>query len=136
MKVNTRLSIVEVLIMAVVLGIVARTMVPQFAEAGVEKKISRLVDCLEVMRANIDLYRAHHRNCLPPCDSFKSFKTAMTKQVGRYGPYVRAIPTNPFNRLRTVRFDGKAAGCGKAGWRFDSKTGLFQADHDAAYSAL
>jgi len=88
------------------------------------------------MRAQLDLYRLQHRDHLPPADSFSSFETAMTTKVGRYGPYVKKIPTNPFNNLDTVRFDGEPAGAGKAGWRLDTETGLFQADNDAVYAAL
>jgi type II secretory pathway pseudopilin PulG len=136
MKDKIHFSYLEVVIIVFVLGIAAKTIIPQFAEAGSEEKISELVEGLEVMRAQLDLYRLQHRNCLPPADSFSSFETAMTTKVGRYGPYVKKIPTNPFNNLDMVRFDGEPAGAGKAGWRLDTETGLFQADNDAVYAAL
>ena len=136
MKDKIHFSYLEVVIIVFVLGIAARTITPQFAEAGNEEKVSDLVEGLEVMRAQLDLYRLQHRNCLPPADSFSSFETAMTTKVGRYGPYVKKIPTNPFNNLDMVRFDGEPAGAGKAGWRLDTETGLFQADNDAVYAAL
>ena len=136
MKDKIHFSYLEVVIIVFILGIAARTITPQFAEAGSEEKVSDLVEGLEVMRAQLDLYRLQHRNCLPPADSYSSFETAMTTKVGRYGPYVKKIPTNPFNNLDTVRFDGEPAGAGKAGWRFDTGTGLFQADNDAVYAAL
>ncbi|GAG22708.1 unnamed protein product [marine sediment metagenome] len=136
MKDKIHFSYLEVVIIVFVLGIAARTITPQFAKAGNEEKVSDLVEGLEVMRAQLDLYRLQHRNCLPPADSFSSFETAMTTKVGRYGPYVKKIPTNPFNNLDTVRFDGEPAGAGKAGWRFDTETGLFQADNNAVYAAL
>ena len=131
-----RFSYLGAMIMAVALGIAARTIAPQFAEASSEAKVCGLIDGLEAMRAQLDLYRVQHRDRLPPSDSFSSFETAMTTKVGRYGPYVKKIPTNPFNALNTVRFDGEPAGAGKAGWRLDTETGLFQADNDAAYAAL
>jgi hypothetical protein len=56
--------------------------------------------------------------------------------VGQYGLYIKKIPTNPFNDLNAVRFDGEPAGANKAGWRFDTESGLFQADNDAGYAAL
>ena len=136
MNERTRLSYVEVIIIVVVLGVVGMRVVPQFAGASPESKICGLIDGLEMMRAQLDLYRLQHRNCLPPADSFSSFETAMTTKVGRYGPYVKKIPTNPFNNLDTVRFDGEPAGAGKAGWRLDTETGLFQADNDVVYAAL
>ncbi len=123
--------------MAVVLGIAGKIIAPQFTEASSEEaKVFELADGLEVMRAQVDLYRAHHNDTFPATNSFASFEKAMTTKVGRYGPYVKQIPTNPFNGLKTVRFDGEPAGAGKAGWRLDTKTGLFQADNDATCAAL
>jgi type II secretory pathway pseudopilin PulG len=130
-------SYVEVMVVAIVLGIAGKMIAPQFTKASNEEaKVSELVEGLETMRAQMDLYRAHHEDILPPTDSFASFETAMTTTVGQHGPYVKQIPTNPFNGLKTVRFNGEPAGAGKAGWRLDTKTGLFQADNDAACAAL
>jgi type II secretory pathway pseudopilin PulG len=137
MKRQIRFSYLQMLIAAVVLGIAGRMIAPQFTEAaGETKKISGLIDGLEQMRAQLDLYRAHHKDCLPLTDSFEGFEAAMTTRSGRYGPYVGKIPVNPFNGLETVRFDGEPAGAGKAGWRLDTKSGLFQADNDVSYAAL
>ncbi len=133
---KVRFSYVEILVMAVILGVISRTIVPQFSEASADEKVSELIDGLEIMRAQLDLYRVQHGDCLPPDDSFDSFKTAMTKRVGQYGPYIKKIPVNPFNDLNTVRFDGEPAGANKAGWRFDTERGLFQADNDTGYAAL
>jgi type II secretory pathway pseudopilin PulG len=130
-------SYVEVIIVAIVLGIAGKMITPQFTKASNEEaKVSELIDGLEAMRAQIDLYRVQHEDNLPPVDSFKSFEAAMTTTVGQHGPYINKIPTNSFNGLKTVRFDGEPAGAGKAGWRLDTETGLFQADNDAACAAL
>jgi type II secretory pathway pseudopilin PulG len=134
MKERVRLSYVEVIIITVVLGVVSMRVVPKFTEASAESKICSLIDGLQEMRAQLDLYRAQHGECLPDFDSFTSFQTAMTAGVGRYGPYVKKIPTNPFNNLNTVRFDGEPAGAGIAGWRLDTDSGLFQADNSAAHA--
>jgi type II secretory pathway pseudopilin PulG len=120
-----------------VLGVAGKIIAPQFTEASEEgTKISELVDGLGMMRAQLDLYRAQHGGCLPPANSFIIFETAMTAREGRYGPYIKKIPENHFNGLKTVRFDGEPAGTGEAGWRLDTKTGLFQADDDIAHAAL
>ncbi|MGA1979306.1 MAG: hypothetical protein ABSG99_01910 [Sedimentisphaerales bacterium] len=137
MSKKNHLSYVEVIIMAIVLGVAGRIIAPQFTEASNEEaKVSELVDGLEAMRAQVDLYRVQNGDILPPTDSFASFKTAMTTKVGQHSPYIKKIPTNPFNGLKTVRFDGEPAGAGKAGWRLDTETGLFQADNDVACAAL
>jgi len=133
---RTQLSYVEVVVIAVALGVVAVTVGPRFTKADPESRISDLIDGLEKMRVQLDLYRAQHNESFPPSDSFESFEAAMTTKVGKYGPYVKRIPVNPFNNLNTVRFDGEPAGAGKAGWRFDTETGLFQADNSTIYAGL
>jgi len=136
MREESRLSYVEVVSIAIVLSVVGMSVLPQFTEASQESRTCELIDGLHQMRSQLDLYRAQHGNCLPPFDSFKSFKTNMTTKIGQYGPYVEKIPVNPFNNLNTVRFDGEPAGVGKAGWRIDTNTGLFQTDDSAAHAAL
>ena len=133
---NSNWSYIELVSIAVVLSVAAMSIVPKFTQASQESKTSELIDGLHMMRSQLDLYRAHHENCLPPVNSFESFKTNMTTKVGPYGPYVDEIPVNPFNNLNTIRFDGEPAGVGKAGWRIDTKTGLFQTDDSIAHAAL
>ena len=135
---RSHFSYIEIIIAAVVLGIAGKEITPQFTEASnnEEAKVCELVEGLEAMRAQLDLYRVQHLDRLPPDDSFTSFEIAMTTKFGQYGPYIRKIPANPFNGLDTVRFDGETAGAGKAGWRLDKRTGLFQADNNAACASL
>ncbi|MHC4687713.1 MAG: hypothetical protein ACYTEW_25915 [Planctomycetota bacterium] len=133
---KTRLLYVDVVVIMVALTIISTTTVPKFTKASTESKVSDLIEGLETMRVQLDLYRAQHNDSFPPSDSFESFETALTKKVGKYGPYVKKIPVNPFNRLNTVRFDGEPAGAGKAGWRLDTETGLFQADDSPVYVGL
>ena len=136
MREKSNWSYVEIVSIAVVLGLVAISVVPKFTQASQESKTSELIDGLHQMRSQLDLYRAQHDNCLPPVDSFKSFETHMTKKVGKYGPYINKIPVNPFNKLNTIRFDGEPAGIGKAGWRIDTRTGLFQTDDSVEHAPL
>ncbi len=136
MQEKTSLSFVQAVIIAVILGMVARSVGPAFTQAGTDKALCNLIDRLETMRTTLDLYRAHHRGKLPPCESFESFEAAITTEVGSYRPLLNGIPVNPFNGLNTVRFDGEPAGSGRAGWRLDTKTGCFQADNDAACAGL
>jgi hypothetical protein len=133
---RTRLSYVEVIIIAVILSAVGIAVGPRFTKADMESRLSDLVEGLETMRVQLDLYCAQHNDSFPPCDSFEGFRKAMTGKTGKYGPYVKKIPVNPFNSLRTVRFDGPPAGSGIAGWRFDTHSGLFQADCSRAYAGL
>lgn len=136
MKERSRLSHLEIVIIAIVLGAIGMRVVPQFVEASPEAQIGELIDGLQKMRAQLDLYCVQHSGCLPDVDSFTVFEAAMTKKTGRCGPYIKKIPTNPFNGLNTVRFDGEPAGAGIAGWRLDSESGVFQADDSAAHADL
>ncbi len=136
MQERTTLSFVQAVIIAVVLGIVARSVGPAFTQAGTDRAFYGLIEGLQTMRTALDLYCAHHKGELPPRESFESFEAAITTEVGRYIPLLNGIPVNPFNGLNTVRFDGKAAGSGEAGWRLNTKSGCFQADNDAASAGL
>jgi len=136
MRGRARWSYTEVVIIAVVLGAFSVRAVPQFTEASAESRTCDLIDGLQQMRAQLDLYRVQHGGCLSDFDSFTSFQTAMTTRAGQYGRYVKRIPVNPFNNLNTVRFDGEPAGAGIAGWRLDTAGGLFQADDCAAHARL
>lgn len=136
MQEKASLSFAQILTIAIVLGILARSVGPAFTRADNERAVCNLIDGLETMRTALDLYRVHHKGKLPPCESFESFEAAMTTKAGRYRPRLKQIPVNPFNGLDTVRFDGEPAGSGRAGWRFDANSGCFQADSDAAHADL
>ena len=136
MREENRFSYIEVVTAVIVLSLVGMTVFPKFIEASGESRTGDLIDELQTMRAQLSLYCVQHEDRYPPTHSFEGFKSAMTIRVGQCGPYVRKIPVNPCNGLGTVRFDGEPAGANQAGWRFDTKTGLFQADNNAAYAAL
>ncbi len=136
MEENTTQSFSQAVLIAVILGVVARSVGPAFTRAGTDRAICTLIDGLEETRAALDLYRAHHKGELPPCGSFENFEAAITTEAGRYRPRLNRIPVNPFNGLNTVRFDGESAGSGRVGWRLDTKRGCFQAGSDTAHAGL
>ncbi|UCF43198.1 MAG: hypothetical protein JSV99_11570 [Planctomycetota bacterium] len=123
-----RVSYVELAMMVIIPCLSVRMVAPQFVEASPEAKVCELID-------ELDLCRAEHTGQLALTNTFASFEAAMTTKVGQYGPYIKEIPTNPFNKFETVRFDGEAAGAGKARWRLDTASGLFQADN-VGYATL
>ncbi len=136
MKNENRLSFIEVMIIAVVLAVGSMRIAPEFIEAREGSKTGKLIDGLQKMRSQLALYCVQHGNNFPPTNSMESFERAMTTRISNNGPYIKKIPVNPYNGLDTVRFDGEPAGAGKAGWRVDTKTGLFQADNHAEYAGL
>ena len=133
MENSHQFSSIEIFLMIVVLGLIGVVVSPAISEAGNSSDTSILVERLQEMRFNLDVYKAYNENRLPPCDSFEIF---MTTDASGQGPYVKKIPFNPFNGLNTVRFDGVPAGVNKAGWRLDTVSGHFQADNDEAYASL
>lgn len=136
MRKNTRWSYMELIIIAVVLSVVVAKAVPRFTEASTESMVSELIVGVQKMRIQLDLYRTQHSGSLPDVDSFEAFEFAVTAKTGQKGPYVREIPVNPFNNLKTVRFDGEPAGSGIAGWRLDTENCVFQADDSNAHAGL
>lgn len=133
---ENRFSYFELTVLALLLGMLIFVNAPEYISAGEHKKICSLIDGLELMRAQISLYQAEHNGKLPPCDSYESFENALTTEDGQYGPYIDEIPVNPFNGLRKVRFDGESAGKGQAGWRLNTKTGMFKADSSTGLAKL
>jgi hypothetical protein len=131
-----RFSNFEIVVLLVMFCVVCMIDAPQLIKANEEVKLSRLIDSLELVRSGLDLYRSEHDWSLPSCDSYEAFEAALTKKQGQKGPYIDEIQVNPFNDLRTVRFDGEPAGSGLAGWRLDTKNGDFFADNDPSYAGL
>ena len=141
-------TLVEILIVIVVLGILAAIVVPQFSDASTDAKTSSLVSNLQTVRSQVQTYKIQHDGDLPGAGT-ASVSDAMTKYTdidgaltlvqapatGVYGPYLQAIPKNPFNDLATIDEDG-TVGDNNAGWELNTTTGAFQADDSAAHAAL
>jgi len=157
MKAEKGFTLVEILIVVVILGILAAIVIPQFTGASQEAKESALLSNIQAMRSQIELFKIQHNDLLPgeegtgplgittPTDSTR-FETALkskTNQAGqvgtlaehRFGPYMRAVPANPFvdTNADVVEVDGIVGG-GDNGWHLTTAAGvtrgLFQADDD------
>lgn len=103
-------TLVEVLIVVVILGILAATVLPQFTTANTDAQQAALVQNLQTLRGQIQLYKFQHGNVAPSfgSTSTQTFKDAMllssdakgvTGAIGTkpYGPYlIGQIPANPF----------------------------------------
>jgi len=148
MKAKSGFTLVEILIVVVILGILAAIVIPQFTGASTEAKESSLMSNLQAVRSQIELYKIQHNDNLPGTQGSVDFTTAMTSKtdqdgvVGttathRFGPYMRSIPTNPFNDLATVGTGTTklTTGDNTTGWYFVTSgvdAGLFQANDDKA----
>jgi general secretion pathway protein G len=157
MKKRNGFTLVEILIVVVILGILAAIVIPQFSNASEEAKLSSLVSDLQSIRSQIQLYKVQHAHGdslnIPGTVGSVDFEESMTMYTkldgtlaspqapdpngGVYGPYLQKIPPNPFNDLATITSGTTtpAPGAG-AGWYFNTDTGAFNADDNAAHAAL
>lgn len=105
MKKQKGFTLVEILIVVVILGILAAIVIPQFTQAGNEARESSLMSNLQAIRSQLQLYRIQHLDEWPATldlledttdidgDAWVDLATSGTA----YGPYMRAIPVNPFS---------------------------------------
>jgi len=121
---KTGYALVEVVVAALILGILAKWVVPQFSVAGNAKVKTRLRSNLNDMRTQIMVYRAQHNGVSPgypegdffsppTFESFVAQMTLYTDATGKtsttpssefkYGPYMDQIPANPVNRRADMR---------------------------------
>jgi general secretion pathway protein G len=122
---------VEILIVVVILGILAAIVIPQFTDASTEAKLSSLCSDLQTLRSQIELYKIQHNDKPPELARFEAQMTAKTDINGDpgddYGPYLRKIPTNPFNDMDGIDASTTIGDDG-GGWEYDASNGEIHAD--------
>ena len=131
------ISLPEILLLMLLLGILASIIIPNISGVGPGSRSSALARDLHTTRSEIERYKRHHNGQFPAAkgENFDCFLRRMVRKTNtdgdpgvELGPYLWRLPVNPFNDLKTVRIDGAAPGANIAGWRFDTRTGAFQAD--------
>ena len=135
-------TLLELLIVLAVLAVVCWRVVPDLTRAAGDDREARLVSALQLLRSQLDYYQQQHNGEYPcgspaaPVDAtlFMRRLTVKTDMQhgpdGRYGPYLYAIPVNPFNQKNTVRYisQGGQKGTNEAGWVFELQTGMICPD--------
>jgi general secretion pathway protein G len=142
-------TLVEVLIVVVILGILAATVLPQFTSATKDAKESALKQNLQQIRSQIDLYRFQHNGSNPPggvADDFLKAMLLTSKDDGstngslsgtvagnvgtfQYGPYLLGqFPPNPYNSLNTVVVGASNPKDNSSGWWYNPANGEFRAN--------
>ncbi len=109
-------TLVEVMIVVVILGILAATVLPQFISTNDDAKESVLVQDLQTLRSQIQLFKFQHLGKYPAdgstdADDFRdalllsSDKDGTTGAIGTkaFGPYLLgSLPPNPYTGGRGI----------------------------------
>lgn len=138
-------TLVEVLIVVVILGILAATVLPQFTRADSDAKETALMQNLQTLRSQIELYKFQHLSKYPADGTTNStvFRDSLvlssdpdgtTGAIGAkpLGPYfIGELPANPYNGLRTITVvltDPLPLADDSSGWIYSSASGRIKAN--------
>lgn len=127
-------TLVEVLIVVVIMAVLAATIIPQFSDSARDAKISTAKFNLNTLRTQIQFYAAQHNGKFPSATLEElTKKTDSTGAIGTgtehvYGPYLTAIPDNPFTNSNKVTAaesnpPSAASGATDAGWLYHASSG-------------
>ena len=138
-------SLVEFVIVTVIIGIIAAIAVPRFSRGAQSAREGSLRATVARLQSAIDRYTAEHAGLSPghdgpgvassDGDAFverligRSDDRGQIDESGHLGPYLRSMPPNPYNGLRTVRIGGAPAGANTHGWRFGPQPLVIEPDH-------
>ncbi len=141
---------IEVLIVVVIMALLAAIVIPRVTDTGADARSATLKHNVHVMRSQIQLYRLDHQGSLPTIqdDSLPQLTKASNNQgeVGAsgpqypHGPYIAAIPANPFDnssKVTAVAVSGETpTGVVGAlgGWQYDPVTGAVWPNNPEYYS--
>lgn len=139
-------TLIEILIVVAIIGILAAIVLPALQGHIQQAKESAAKDDLRILRNTIEVYAAQHKGFPPSYKNgiFDPIGTTFTRQLcwattpdGVYaapgtagyplGPYLSAIPTNPFNNKNTITVLSSGASfpdpaTGTTGWIYKPST--------------
>jgi prepilin-type N-terminal cleavage/methylation domain-containing protein len=130
-------SLVELMIVAAIIGILAALSVPYLHNHAAEAKEAAARDNLRILREAIRFYAVHHGDTAPgyPGNDRNAAPTedSLRLQLIVDAKYLRTIPPNPFNKLDTVRIIGNAdafpaQATGDYGWIYQPAAGNIRVD--------
>jgi general secretion pathway protein G len=117
-------TFVEFVIVAIIVTVLAATILPQCSSSSREAKMSNLAFNLRSIRSQLEKYKEQHGGRYPPANSSVEFST-------QFGPYLEGgIPVNPFNEsARVAIIQGNAPPAGPSGndegWQYNPAQGWF-----------
>src|SRR3569623_2631659 len=92
-------TLIEILIVAIILGILAAIVIPQFSSASTQARTSALQSTVQTLRSQIALYKLQHGDTLPDMPAHSGSNWTLLTATSTYqgttvGPYMQATPTN------------------------------------------
>jgi len=147
-KYSIGFTLFEVLMALLVLGILAAIAIPEIQDQSQQAKEAAAKETLQTLRHAIERYAAQHKGVppgypngdmtrIPATIIFMQQLCSATNSDGAYaapgtagyplGPYLSAIPKNPFNDSNTVTIYNNSASIptsatGTSGWRYKPLT--------------
>lgn len=134
---RTGFTLVELLMVAVILAILAVVVIPQFSDASSDVKTSSVRASLQTVRSQLELYRAQHTGKYP---TKTGWSDAMLKKTnadgtvaadGKFGPYLQQLPVNPMDDSSSIA----ATQDGTGGWAYDETAGAFKSNDSSVKTA-
>jgi prepilin-type N-terminal cleavage/methylation domain-containing protein len=126
-------SLVEVLIVVVILAILAATIIPKQIVATDEARLTNAKANLRELRFQIEFFKAQHDGTPPTLANIADQLTKRTDLSGavaadgEFGPYLQAIPANPFNSDDSIVDVGSTippvAPAANGGWLYSEVNG-------------
>ncbi len=144
------LSLVEILIVVVIIGILAAIAVPKFSNASQSARENATKSDLQLLRTQLSVYRSQHQDVwagYPGGDTAQTpteataddqlmkhtdgqgFTSDTASDIYRYGPYILALPTNAINNKTNWKILGPAdpvAADDSTGWLYQPSSGVFK----------
>ena len=137
---KTGFTLVEILIVVVIMGILAATIIPQFNASTKDASTNTAIFNLQTLRSQVELYKANHLGAVPTALTALNFRsnssgtttTDLTDAVNYpYGPYLSSLPSNPLNNTNGVAATSSSSFTAGAtatspttnGWLYNATTG-------------
>ena len=130
-------SLVELVIVACIIGILAALVVPLVQGQATDAKTAAAKDNLRILRSTIGLYAANNGGIPPGYEDNRRSgavdETFFRDQTVVFANYMRRIPENPFNNLDTILMVGNgqtfpSEATGDYGWVYQPSTQIIRVD--------
>jgi general secretion pathway protein G len=118
---------IEVFIVVIIIGILAAIALPKLSGASAQTRETAARTTLQFVRGQLELFKGQHGGMAPQVTGMWALlvlptdgtETAVAVPVGtKYGPYLNAVPSNPWNNQSKV---STAATDSQAGWYYTAE---------------